>query len=107
MWKSHLDVPEDGSAQVHVVLHQTHARIPGPTLLVVVAHNVLVVRVRMLGQIALDEVACLVRIETEEDPHFVNVAAIQANWVASLCGDIFEGQELVRALKLGEITLTL
>ena len=62
---THLDVPEHGSAQVHIVLHQSHARVSRPALLVVVADNVLVVRVGVLGQVALDEVARVVRRESE------------------------------------------
>lgn len=60
-----LDVPEDGAAEVHVVLHQAHAGVAWPALLVVVADDVLVVRVRVLGQVALDEVTGLVRVEPE------------------------------------------
>ena len=40
-----LDVPEHSSAEVDVVLHQPHPAVPGPAPLVVVPHNVLVVRV--------------------------------------------------------------
>jgi len=32
-----LDVPEDGTAQVHVVLHEAHAGVARPAFLVVVA----------------------------------------------------------------------
>ena len=45
-------------SQIHVVLHESHAGITRPALLVVVADDVLVVRVRMLGQVALDQVTC-------------------------------------------------
>lgn len=44
-------------SQINVVLHQPHARVAGPALLVVVADNVLIVRVRMLRQVALDQIA--------------------------------------------------
>ena len=54
-----LDVPEDGPAQVDVVLHEAHARVARPAPLVVVPHDVLVVRVGVLGQVALDQVARL------------------------------------------------
>ena len=42
-----LDVPEDGPPQVHVVLHEAHALVAGPALLVVVPNNIFVVRVRL------------------------------------------------------------
>ena len=47
-------------SQVDVVLHQPHASIAGPALLVVVAHDVLVVGVRMLRQVPLDQISGLV-----------------------------------------------
>ena len=50
-----LDVPEDGAAEVHVVLHEAHAGVARPALLVVVADDVLVVGVGVLGEVALDE----------------------------------------------------
>ena len=46
-----LDVPEHGRAQVKVMLHKPHASISWPALLVVVAHNVLIVGVRVLRQV--------------------------------------------------------
>ena len=73
-----LHVPEDRSAQVHVVLHQTHARVTRPALFVVVADDVLVVRIGMLGQVALDEVLGLVGAEAQQHVHAVDVAAVQA-----------------------------
>lgn len=47
-------------SQVHVVLHEAHASIPGPALLVIVAHDVLVVGVWVLCQVPLDQVSCLI-----------------------------------------------
>jgi hypothetical protein len=38
----------DNDSQVDVVLHQSHPGVSGPALLVVVAHNVLIVGVRVL-----------------------------------------------------------
>lgn len=41
-------------SQINIVLHESHARVPGPALLVVVADDVLVVGVRVLRQVPLD-----------------------------------------------------
>lgn len=53
------------------MFHQSHARVARPALLVVVANNVLVVGIRVLSQIPLDQVACLLsgkpNIETYPD----------------------------------------
>lgn len=38
------------------MLHEPHPGVPGPALLVPVAHDVLVVRVGVLGQVALHQV---------------------------------------------------
>lgn len=53
-------------SQVDVVLHEAHASVAGPALLVIIAHNVLVVWVRVLGEVALDQVPCLIRGEPAE-----------------------------------------
>lgn len=45
------------------MLHQPHAGVTGPALLVVVAHDVLVVGVRVLGQVPLDQISGLVSRE--------------------------------------------
>ena len=60
-----LHVPEDSAAEVDVMLHQPHARVARPALLVVVPDDVLVVGVRVLGQVALDEVPRLLCGEAE------------------------------------------
>ena len=52
--------------QVYIMLHQPHSGIPGPALLVVVADNVLIVRIGVLCQISLDEVSSLLRREPVE-----------------------------------------
>ena len=52
-----LYVPEHGSAQVNVMLHQSHPGVSGPALLVVVAHYVLVVGIWVLCEISLYQVS--------------------------------------------------
>ena len=76
-----LDVPEDGAAQIHVVFHEAHASIARPTLPVVVANNVLVVGVRVLRQVALDQVSCLLCRKAKEEVDTVDVARVVADWV--------------------------
>eukprot|EP00882_Tetradesmus_deserticola_P025825 GHRQ01028399.1.p1 GENE.GHRQ01028399.1~~GHRQ01028399.1.p1 ORF type:complete len:152 (+),score=6.44 GHRQ01028399.1:617-1072(+) len=56
-------VPEHRAPQVHVVLHQPHARVARPALLVVVAHDVLVIGVGVLREVALDQVTGLLGTE--------------------------------------------
>lgn len=68
-WEPVLHVPEDCSAQVDIMLHKTHASISRPTLLVVVPHNVLIVGVRVLCEVPLDDVLCFLCCETEQHVH--------------------------------------
>mmetsp|Transcript_35305 Transcript_35305/g.88749 ORF Transcript_35305/g.88749 Transcript_35305/m.88749 type:complete len:781 (-) Transcript_35305:276-2618(-) len=62
-----LDLPEHGAPQVHVVLHEPHAAVARPALLVVVANNVFVVGVGVLREVALDELLGLVVGEAVHD----------------------------------------
>lgn len=55
--KSVLDIPEDGSTEIDVVLDETHPAIAWPALLIVVADQILVVRIRIGTQVPLDEVS--------------------------------------------------
>mmetsp|Transcript_38034 Transcript_38034/g.88956 ORF Transcript_38034/g.88956 Transcript_38034/m.88956 type:complete len:243 (-) Transcript_38034:2942-3670(-) len=77
------------------MLHASHAAIAGPAHLVVVAHNVLVVWVWVLGQEPLDQVPRLLLCEAEHHDEVVQVTAIQPDGVAHFCLDIGECQELV------------
>ena len=45
------------------MLHQTHARVTWPTLLVIVADDILVVGIGMLRQVALNQVTCFLGAE--------------------------------------------
>ena len=75
--ESVLHVPEDCSTQVDIVLHEPHASISGPALLVVVPHNVLVVGIRMLCEVALDEILGLLSCEAEHDVHLQCMLSLQ------------------------------
>ena len=57
--KTILNVPEDSAAQVDIAFEQSHAAITRPTLLVAVSDGIFIVRIRMLDQIALDEILAL------------------------------------------------
>ena len=52
-------------AQVDVMFHEPHPGISGPAFLVVVANNVLVVGVRVLSEVSLDELSSLFSSEPE------------------------------------------
>jgi len=93
--QSVLDVPENRPPQVNVVLHQPHAGVSRPAPLVVVAHDVLVVGVGVLGEVALDEVARLLRREPEEHVDLLDVAGVESDRVRRLGVDVLEREEVV------------
>mmetsp|Transcript_15271 Transcript_15271/g.46146 ORF Transcript_15271/g.46146 Transcript_15271/m.46146 type:complete len:374 (-) Transcript_15271:3477-4598(-) len=94
-----LQVPEHRPPQVHVVLHETHACITRPALAVVVPHNVLIVGIRVLCQVPLDEILAVVRIEAQQHVDLVDVAGVEANGMPRLRARVPEAQELVRHLR--------
>jgi len=96
--QSVLDVPEHGSSQVDVVFHESHSRISGPTLLVVVANDVLIVGIGMLGEISLDELLGLLVGESIHDVDGLDVSGIQTNGVLRLHLDVVVGQKVVRQI---------
>ena len=77
------------------MFHQTHTTVAWPALFVVVADDVLVIRIRMLGKIALNEVATLVGRESEEHMNAVDVALIESNGMSGLGGRVAELEKLV------------
>mmetsp|Transcript_2955 Transcript_2955/g.8791 ORF Transcript_2955/g.8791 Transcript_2955/m.8791 type:complete len:467 (+) Transcript_2955:3703-5103(+) len=81
------------------MLHETHPGIPRPALLVVVPHDVFVVRVGVLRQEALDEVPGLVLAKPEEHMDLIHVALIKPDRVPGLHLALAEGEELVRHVR--------
>lgn len=94
-----LYVPKNGASKIHVMLHQTHPGVAWPALFVVVADDVLIVRVGMFCEIALDEISSFVCREAEEDPDAFHIATIESDRVGRLRSDIFERKKLIGALK--------
>jgi hypothetical protein len=63
------------------VFHQPHSRVSRPAFLVVVAHDVLVVRVGMFGQVTLNQIASFFGRESEENVDSVDVSGEKSNRV--------------------------
>jgi len=94
-WQAVLHVPEDSTTQVDIMSHQSHSRITRPALLVLVADDILEVRVWLLRQEALDKVSRLVSGEAPEYPDLVNVTGVESDRVAVLGVSVSELQEVV------------
>lgn len=56
-----------------VMFHESHPGISWPTFLVIIPDNILIIGVRMLCEVPLDEIFCLLMSESEEHVDFVNV----------------------------------
>lgn len=52
------------NSQIDIVFHQTHSSITRPTLLIVVTDDILIVGIRMFGQVSLNQIFSLVRCES-------------------------------------------
>mmetsp|Transcript_17531 Transcript_17531/g.36309 ORF Transcript_17531/g.36309 Transcript_17531/m.36309 type:complete len:330 (+) Transcript_17531:2994-3983(+) len=94
-----LDVPEGSPSEVDVVLHETHPAVPWPALLVLVPHNVLVVGVWVLDQVALNQVLGVLLVELEHHENLVDVAGVHPNGMGNLSVDVREAQVLVGPLR--------
>ena len=79
------------------MLHESHAAISRPTLLVIVTDQVLIVGVWVLGQVSLNEVSRLVLRESEYNVELINVAAVKSDGMPGLRVYIFETHEFIRS----------
>jgi hypothetical protein len=93
--KSIFDFPKRSSSQVDIVLHQPHPAISWPAFLIIIADNVFIVGVRVLGQKSLDQVSRLVLIKSKDHVDLVDISTIQADGVSCLGIEIVEGHELI------------
>ena len=66
--------------QIDVVLHESHARVSWPALLVVVAHNVLIVGIWMFRQLTLDQVTSLLSSEPRKAHAMCEYRIIVTHW---------------------------
>lgn len=66
------------------MFHQPHPTVFGPTFFVIVADNILVVWVRVLGEITLDELSCLVGGKFEQNIQMIHIPEINSNRMFSL-----------------------
>mmetsp|Transcript_31628 Transcript_31628/g.76451 ORF Transcript_31628/g.76451 Transcript_31628/m.76451 type:complete len:329 (-) Transcript_31628:2992-3978(-) len=97
-WETVLHVPESRSAKVHIPLQQAHTAIARPALLVSITNSILVVWIRVLNQVSLDQVLAVIGIKLEQHVHLVKVPSIHADRVAYFCLDICESEILVWSL---------
>ena len=90
--QSVLDVPENGTTKVDIVLDETHTAVTRPALLVVVSEDVGVVRVGLSREISLNEIARLLLREAEEDVNTIDVSRVETDGVTDLGSLVAECQ---------------
>lgn len=83
-WESILNLPKSTPSEIDIMLHQSHPAILGPTLLVIVSYYVLIVGVRVLGEIALDQFPGLIGCEFEYDVDSVYIPHVDPDGVPGL-----------------------
>ena len=66
------------------MLDESHAAIPRPAALVIVANDVVISRIRIGGEVALDEVTSFISTEPEQDVESVNVTRVETNGMTCL-----------------------
>ena len=77
--------------------HETHPRIAGPALFVLIADDVLEVRVGVLSQKSLDEVTRFLGCKPEEDPDTIDVPCVQTDGMTDFSLLVLELQEVIGA----------
>ena len=66
-WQALLDIPEDRTTQIDIVLDQPHTTIPRPATLVIVPDDVVVCGIGIGTEVPLDEISRFFCGESEED----------------------------------------
>ena len=94
-WQSVFDFPEDSSSKVDIVFHQPHAAVFGPALPVIVANHVLIIGIRVLSEVSLNEFPGLVTGEFEENVEMVDISEIDPDGVFGLQFNGLEDHELI------------
>lgn len=94
-----LDVPEDRSSEIDIVLDETHTTVSRPAALVVIADDIVVGRVRICTEVPLNEVPSLFSCKAEQDVEPIDVARIEADWVARFGYGVAILQEIVGHLR--------
>lgn len=100
-----LDIPEDCTTKVYIMLDKPHSTISGPAPLVVITDDVFVVRIRLNTEISLDKVSRLLSGESEQHMDTVDVSRVETDGVFGLDLSILELKETVGCFrKTGDFT---
>mmetsp|Transcript_46 Transcript_46/g.74 ORF Transcript_46/g.74 Transcript_46/m.74 type:complete len:259 (-) Transcript_46:3765-4541(-) len=105
--KAILDIPENSPSEINIPLQQPHAAIPRPASLVTIPHGILIVWIRVLNKVTLNQVFGLLAIEFEQHVNLVHVTSVKTNGMADFCFHISKSQVFIRTLRCaGQFTCT-
>lgn len=65
-WQTVLDVPEHSTPKINIMFHKSHASISGPAFSVIVAHNVLIVRIRVFCKVSLNKITSFISWKSKD-----------------------------------------
>lgn len=94
-----LDVPEDRSSEIDIMLDETHTTISWPAALVIIADDIVVSWVRICTEVPLNQVPSLLSCKAEQDMESINVARVEADGVARFSYGVTILQEIVGHLR--------
>jgi len=81
------------------MFHQPHSAISRPAFPIIVAHNILIIRVWIFSQIPLDKFSGLIRTKPEQNIKPVNISHIKSNRMSSFYSCTLELHEIIRLLR--------
>ena len=93
-----LDLPENCTAQIHIMLDQAHAAVPWPAFFVVVADDILIVWIWVFCEEALDKISRILFVKLKNYVNLVDIAHVQAYRVAYFSFHVLETHKLIRLI---------
>ena len=74
-----LNLPENSSSQINIMLHESHSTVFWPASLIVVADNIFVIGIRVLGQESLYQFSGLISNKSEHNVHMVYITHVHSD----------------------------
>ena len=74
-----FNLPKNTSSKIDIMFHKSHPTIFRPTFPIIIANNILVIRVRILSKISLDKFSRLVRGKLKQNIEMVNIPQIYSD----------------------------
>lgn len=96
--QSLLNIPVNGSSKINIMLDESHAAIPRPAALIVVANDIVISRIGIGREVALDEVTGFISTEPKQDVESVDIARVETDGMTCFSSRIAILKEVIRHL---------